>query len=123
MIEKIVDAQQQLTTFKCTGEITAQEILNVLVPFYKESPTLYALWDLTNARLINYSTEQSKQISVTAHALGSSRVGGKTAVVVASDHDYGMGRAAQIMYEIKNIPIEVNVFRSIEEAKHWLFLK
>ena len=120
MIEKLSDTQQQLTTFKCTGDIIVKELINELITFYEKSPTLYMLMDLTNAHLKRGSTEDVREYIDFVKNKGSVRSGGRTAIMVSSDNEYGLSRAFQIISKIKGLDIETGIFHSLVEAKQWL---
>lgn len=121
MIESISDTHLQLTSFKCTGEITLQEILRAIESFYNETPTQYVLWDLTLARVTSITAEQVRQVVEKVQNLGANRAGGKTAIVFASDSAYGLGRMYETLIDLKNHTYETHVFHLLEEAKNWLF--
>ena len=120
MIEKLPDTQQQLTTFKCTGEVIVKELINKLVTVYETSPTHYLLMDLTHAKLKNGSTEDVREYVNFLKSRGSVRSGGKTAISVSSDNEYGLSRAFQILSEIVGLDFKTEVFSSLDGAKNWL---
>ena len=120
MIESISDTQRQLTSFKCTGEVIVKELVYKLITFYETSPTLYLLMDLTQANLKSGSTEDVREYVEFLKRRGSARVGGKTAIAVSSDNEYGLSRAFQAFSKIKELVFKTQVFRSLEEAENWL---
>jgi hypothetical protein len=120
MIEIVSDTQYHLTTFKCTGEITLQEILGAIASFYDETPTNYVLWDLTLARVPSITADQVRQVVDMVKQLGANREGGKTAIVLTSDHDFGLGRLYETLIDLKGHTFETRVFHSLDEAKIWL---
>jgi hypothetical protein len=120
MIESISDTQRQLTSFKCTGEVIVKELINKLITFYETSPTLYLLMDLTHANLKSGSTEDVREYVEFLKSRRFVRIGGKTAIAVSSDLEYGLSRAFQVFSKIKELVFETQVFRSLEEAENWL---
>jgi hypothetical protein len=48
------------------------------------------------------------------------RAGGKTAILISKDLEYGMSRMVPALSELKGIPVKLEVFRSLAEAEHWL---
>ena len=119
-IESTFDAQHQLTTFKSTGEVIVKELINKLITFYETSPTLYLLMDLTHAKLKSGSTEDVREYVSFLKSRGSVRIGGKTAIAVSSDYEYGLSRAFQILSKLKDLDFETEVFHSLDEAKNWI---
>jgi hypothetical protein len=121
MIETTVDNQHNLTTHKCSGNLTEKELLDTIKSFYNGSPTLNTLWNFSDASISSISTETVKKIFPMVLNLGSRRQSGKSAIVAPSDLEYGMARMFQTMAEINDFPFVKRVFRSMEEAKQWLF--
>ena len=87
MIKKTSDSEHQLTIFNCSGELTRRELFNTILSFLKGTPTHNSLWDLTSARYLSISIEDVRDISFIARKYGSSRQGGKTALVAIKDHE------------------------------------
>jgi len=48
------------------------------------------------------------------------RKGGKSAVVASSDLQYGLSRILGALYEIKDFPTQLKIFRIMDEAFEWL---
>jgi hypothetical protein len=123
MIETIVDEKKDLTIHKCSGDLTKQEILDTIHSFYGGDPTLYTLWDLSNASVNSFSSDAVRNIFTLIQRIGSRRQGGKTAVVVPEDLGYGMARMFQIMSDTNDFPFKIKVFRYYGEASQWLLEK
>jgi len=123
MIETTVDKSQNLTIHKCSGSLTEQELVDTIESFYGGNPTLYTLWDFSNSSFDKISNEFLRQMFSIVQRGGSSRKGGKTAVIAPSDLEYGMARMFQIMSDTNGFPFEVKVFRYYGEASQWLFRK
>ena len=119
MIEEQSDLKKQLTIFKCTDDVMVKELIDKLITFYKTSPTLYLLMDLTHARLKSGSTEDVREYVEFLKSWGHVRKGGKTAIAVSSDKEYGLSRAFQAFSKIKDLAFETEVFHSLDEAKNW----
>jgi len=96
-------------------------MFNTILSFLKETPTHYELWDFTSASYPNISIEDLREFSFIARKYGSSKQGGKTAIVAPKDLEYGLSRMFKTMTEIVEVPFEVHVFRSLDEAMLWLF--
>lgn len=123
MIKTTVYTEHNLTSFKCSGDLTEQELLDTIHSFYDGGPTLYALWDFSPASMNNVSSEAVRKMFTLIQRLGSARLGGKTAVVVSRDPGYGMARMFQIMTDVNDFPFKIKVFRYFGEASQWLLEK
>jgi len=53
-------------------------------------------------------------------SLSNKRKGGKTAFVSADILSYGSCRMLDAFYDLAKVSFEVEVYRSVEEAKAWL---
>ena len=87
-----------------------------------DHPTLHVLLDFSLARMVNISSQVIERVVSIARKRGSTRHGGKTALVAPDNIEYGMSRMYQMIAELKKVPYEIQVFRSLEEAKQWLIL-
>ena len=123
MIEKIHDPERQLTVFNCSGELSRTELSNAIVSFITEAPTQNELWDFTNARFPTVSKEDLRASAFLGRKYGFKKRGGKNAIVAPENLEYGLSRMFKMMAEIVEVPFEVRVFRSLDEAMQWLFEK
>jgi hypothetical protein len=78
------------------------------------------LWDFSKASLSRISSNQIETILDYIKQHAEKRAGGKTAIVVSKTLEYGMSRMIQTLSELISIPLEIKIFRSIEEAVQWL---
>ncbi len=120
-ITKFFDRSKQLVTFNCSGELSFAEVKSTLEAMYASDDIEHirdAIWDLSNATLAGMSNEEILGISDIIRAHRDVRKPGKSALIVPEDVDFGLGR----MYEAQTtgLPIETRVFRTMEEALHWL---
>jgi hypothetical protein len=120
MVETIVDTQNDLTAFKCSGNLTEQELLDVIDSFYKGSSTKHTLWQFDGLSAKNISTDALKRIFKMIRSRGNPRKGGRTAIVAPLDLEYGLGRMFEIWASTGEIPYETKVFRKLDEARQWL---
>ena len=81
MIETTVEAQHNLTIYKCSGNLTEQEIVDKIQSFFNGSPMPYVLLDFSLACMTNISQQTIEKISSLARKRGSTRRAGKTAIV------------------------------------------
>ena len=119
-----VDKTKNLVIYTLTGELTLDDIQSTIKSFWEAHElTLNALWDARRAKLTNL--ESSDMESITAF-IGQythrfeEREGGKSAVVASSDLQYGLSRILGTLYEIKDFPTKLQIFRQMDEAMEWL---
>ena len=119
-IRKTVDKARNLTTFTVSGKVAGEELMEAMTAFLTGEATLLSLWDCTDVDDIEISSEQIGAFVDDAKRLGEARRGGRTAWVVPTQFGYGLGRMATILSELRDVPFEAQVFRSLDEAKRWL---
>jgi hypothetical protein len=82
-------------------------------------PPMRVLLDFRRVDLSQMTAAEARQ-RVELFVRSGERIGRcHTAVVVGRDIDFGMARMQQALSE-RQVPYEVGVFRSLEEARHWL---
>ena len=119
-----VDETKDLVIYTLFGELTLDEILNTIKSFWEAHDlTLNALWDARRANLTHLKSSDMEKITrfigEYAHRF-EERKGGKSAVVASSDLQYGLSRILGTLYEIENFPIQLKIFRVMDEAVEWL---
>lgn len=112
-----------VTIMKAVGTITHIEIVSVLQEFYTHNPTKLVIWDLVEASAELITSEYAKKISDFVLGYRGSRTGGKTAIVVSGDLDFGIGRMFEILGELKEADFEIEVFRNYSNAADWIGMK
>jgi hypothetical protein len=117
-----VDRSKQLTIFTGTGELSFDEITKNIASFYDSSPTLNALLDVNHASMNTISLSQIEQIAELLQRLRIARKGGRTAIVAATDLNFGLARMLEAMASgpDQNPFDETRVFRNIKDASSWL---
>ena len=120
MIHSHRDEALDLTTFVCEGTMTLEEISGRLRAFYERHPTLNVLWDLGQADLSALRTSDVRTLALSLARQAHVRSGGRTAVVASADLAYGLSRVYQISREIEQNPVDLEVFRTVDEARNWL---
>lgn len=116
-----VISDKNLTIFAVKGEVTFDEGMAVLQAFYGSNPTLYSLWDIREGTLSKITSEEIDRIVDFLAEVSASRMGGKTAGVVAKDIDFGIARMFEAISEIRKYKPKVRIFRQIDHAMNWLF--
>lgn len=120
-ISYTIDRAKDLTLFTATDDVTYDDALTALGAYTKEGYTRFELFDFRNGTGRSFSTEQIElMLEMGKTNVGLRPAGGKTALVVSQDIDYGLSRVFQTLSEIEGITWEVEVFRSMDEAYEWL---
>lgn len=120
MITTIRDEARDLTAHLCEGRVAIEEIAETIRKFYSGVPTRHVLWDLTEADVSDIHSSQIESLADLVKSIAHSRSGGKTALVAASDLSFGLSRVYQALAEITDQASELQVFRSVEEARAWI---
>jgi hypothetical protein len=119
-----VDKTKNLTIYTLVGELTLDDILNGIKSFWEAHElTLGILWDARNANLTNLKSSDIERITGFIDQYGhrfEERKGGKAAVVASSDLQFGLSRVLGTLYEIKDFPAKLQIFRIMDEAMAWL---
>jgi SpoIIAA-like len=121
-IKKEIDKEKQLITFTVTGELDFDELSEAYQSYYDdEKPSKNMLWDFRSAKGGSIlSKERLEQYALFPKRYAHKRPVGKTAYVVESDLGFGLGRMIMAYAQFSDIKVEINVFRSMDEAIQWL---
>jgi len=104
------------------GVLIAEEVMAVIKEYYANRIVRDVIWDLTHCSLRSLpktDVQLLARVSKESVARGA-REGGKTAFVVNSTVDYGLMRMYSSIAEKVGVPVEYNMFRTIEDARNWL---
>ena len=119
-IQTIKNLSEELTEHIATGVISDQEMFDCENEFYSGNPTRLQLWNMSDAELTKITIDGMRQFVAKSSKLGKVRSGGRTAVVVKGQFQYGLGRMAETFGEFESLPFEFQLFRSRSEALSWL---
>jgi hypothetical protein len=119
-----VDKTKNLIIYTMTGELTLDDIQNKIKSFWEAHDlTLNTLWDARSAKLTNLKSSDMERITALISRYRhrfEERRGGKSAVVASSDLQFGLSRVLGTLYEIKDFPAKLQIFRIMDEAMAWL---
>ena len=121
-VRTYIDETMDMAVQEIRGDLTADEVLKAQHELYVElgfDPAKPCLWDATEGNVAGAMTGGDMQGAARrSSALWERMAGGRTAILVARESDFGMGR----MYEqlAAGMPRELGVFRDREEALVWL---
>ena len=112
--------KEDLTEHVVTGEVFDKEMFECEKQFYDSGPTNLQLWDMSAAKLTNITIEGMRQFMARSARLGKIRSSGRTAVVVKSQLQYGLGRVGETFGEFESLPYSFRLFKDRNEALDWL---
>ncbi len=119
-IKKTYDLNKNLTTFKITGQMMAGDLYDCLAQYFGGKVTLRTLWDITEAQIPSATVDEISDLAQYVRNMADARMGGKTAIISKDDLGYGMSRMLGTLYELEQVPFEIQVFRSLEDARAWI---
>jgi hypothetical protein len=119
-ITRSFEAQSNLTIFSVVDAISSEEVIPQIVSFLTAEPTQLVLWDCAAGSIAHMAPKDLQSIVDRGKPFAESRRGGRTAIVCATDLDYGLCRVFRAYAEISHVPFEIEVFRNRDAAKEWL---
>lgn len=119
-ITALTDNTNDLTIVTASGRLRAEEFIEWLEAYYAGEVTRFILWDLTKADLSTITSEEIEAHAKFFNQLAGPRKGGRSAFVFDSALGYGLGRMYQALSEIERVPIDFQIFWSIDDARQWL---
>ena len=117
-----IHKDKNLTVITVSGPLSKQRVENIIKDFYQSGSTLNVLWDVTEADLSSLHENDLRQIICIAKEHMHLREGGRTAIVVTSDLNYGISRMFEILSELDGLKISHLICKSINEAMDWFEL-
>ena len=116
------DKKRDLTIFRLSGDLTLNELKGTIDVYRHRGVTKLELYDLSDWSGRPFAAGEVDEISFfVSKDAGRFRPEGKTAIVAAQDIHYGNARIFLALTEL-NLPFEISVFRSFQEAYAWLGL-
>lgn len=111
--------ERDLTIYSIVGDFKGETLKDLLDQFYQSQYTANLVFDFSETKTVDISTDEIEGIIAHAKLYAHLRRSGKTAYIVSSEVNFGMGRMYVILAEMNNHPIPQRVFRSLEEAIKW----
>ncbi len=105
-----------------TGKMTIDELKKIfwmMITHPNFRPGMSTLLDLGDASLTPLTTADLKEFGAFVQKFAAKRGEAKSAVVTHQDIDFGIARMYE-MWNEKNSPVQLRVFRSVSEAEVWL---
>ena len=116
------DKDHDFVEIVAEGSITDDDMFACQQSLYEKEPMCYQLWDMSAADLSGITAKNLRRFVDIASEKGKARQGCRTAVVVQSSLQYGLGRMAQAFAEIEKLPYFMKLFKNRAEALAWLEL-
>ena len=118
-IKTTINRSEDLTEHCVTGDITREDIFACQQEFYDGDPTMLQLWDMPASNL-QLTYDEIREFVRRAVILGETRRGGRTAVVVNSQVQFGLGKMAEAFGQFESLPFDFQMFYDRSEAIVWL---
>ncbi|MBT4362987.1 MAG: hypothetical protein HN737_04610 [Desulfobacterales bacterium] len=115
-----INNDKRLTTHTVIGDIPFEELMITLKQMWEVQITTNVLWDFRKGGLDLTTSENIGTIVDFVRGNAHKRTGGKSAFVSLKDLDFGMTRMLMTFAEMKEYPVETEVFRSFDNAIEWL---
>lgn len=116
---KEIDNNLDLTVYSVQGDFGLDLIFELIDQFYQSQHTSNLAWDLSEADLSQLSMKEIQAIQNYAKKYSHYRKNGKTAFVMSTDLNFGVGRMYESIAEVNNHYITHHVFKRLDEAKKW----
>ena len=111
---------KDLTLLTVLGDTSFEELMDVIREVYEKFTTKHLIYDFSHGTFVNASTENIKTILQYVKKHGEVRKGGKTAYVGGEDYEFGMLRMTEALAQIEGLPVNIEVFRSLDKAIQWV---
>lgn len=124
-ISTTIDLETGIRMHTVTGQPQRNELFDMLRNLYSRpdfDPNRDVLWDMREADLTAFSTEDIQAIRDLAGRHWGAGGASRAALVVSTDVDFGLTRMYEMLMSASSTN-EVRVFRDIDEAREWLGLK
>lgn len=121
MIERRHYPELDLVAHSVVGELDPEEFRRAVEALYEMQPVpKLSLWDLRDASLRQVTADRIRSVQARLSSRVRGREGGRTAVVVPTDLDFGVARQYLAYSDDLELPFEQNAFRTMEDAFRWL---
>lgn len=121
-VKTYIDAELGIAVQKLSGALAAADVVEAQKRLYIEMgvhPKIPCLWDAVDGDVAAAMDSSGMRTAVGGgEEIWERMKGGRTAILVNDDADFGMGRMYAAMAE--SMPREIRVFYSKDEAVAWL---
>ncbi|MCK9995022.1 MAG: hypothetical protein KAH56_01945 [Candidatus Krumholzibacteria bacterium] len=120
MIQPYFDDKLNLTTFVCSGPVTAADIEEQVKILYLGKPSLNAVWNFTNGDVSALSPADIRGIAQFVKTASHSRSGGRTALVFPTPMLTEMAPLLESISEIEVPDAKIKIFNELDAALAWI---
>lgn len=120
-IETTIDTELGIVVQRVQGDLDSDAVIEAQKRLYlnpDHDPTLPVLWDTRSGRASSMPFAEMENLVDRSEKLWENMGQGRTAILVASEADFGMGRMYQALAD--QMPRRLSVFFDYEEAVAWL---
>lgn len=115
------DPAKSLFVCTVTGEVTFDQLVNFQIEYFEKYLAKNIILDLSLASVNKIETRDIEAIAeISDSKKGLRPPNSKTAIVASSPVAFGLARMYLIYSELKDLPWESNVFKSMEDALDWI---
>lgn len=114
------DTLLELTMVEVAGELSAKEITDWIIEYYRRPPTKLILWDYRNADLSAGNLETIEKILMQVLESREIRPGGKTALVFSDDRGFNLGEIFSTRIAESGHEVTFRAFLNTGDAISWL---
>ena len=115
-----INQEKDLSTFTTAESFSVQDVCDALDRYYSGPVTSLLLWDATRLNSSSWQRDDILTAVRKTKEYSHLRAGGKSALVMPRDLHFGLAKMYQAYSEVHNLKIEIEVFRNIGDARHWL---
>jgi hypothetical protein len=119
MSEIIYDENNDIVILRVIGKVTFTEITEAVKQYFSRV-TRHLIWDYTHGDLSNVTADDFRSVPNMSAKYFTYRKHGRTAFACPDDLTFGMFRMYSVFADIKCMPYEYEVFRSIDDATKWV---
>jgi hypothetical protein len=110
----------ELTIFRATGEITANDIMAEAVRYMQGEQTETSMWDFSHATKVKITTLELKGIADSLKSIAKTDPVRKVALVASKNINIGIGKVFGAFAQMAALPYTYKTFRNINDAMRWL---
>ena len=114
------DIERNLSLFTLTSEVSSQDLLNALIDFYANYPTMNVLIDLGEMTMQSVLMSDVSYLANFARRYDNDRDGGKSAIVAKSDWALDLAKVFKEFSDIGKTSFKVEIFPDREKAMEWI---
>ena len=118
-----VDAQHDLTIMTFIGEITGEEIRNIVHEYFQGKVTRKRLWNFQHSSPALMTASEIKEIVTLSQQYSKQMAGGKIAFVFPSRLAYGIGTMFNLALGFDMNRNDYMSFTDLDTAFQWLGIK